>query len=83
MIALVVLAYNVRKPTTTPKEARLENFVVSISERKKVLILDSVMAKGHSLGIYARDNTFRVKEIDRSYRIKPSSHFSVSHIIMD
>jgi len=82
-IALVALAYNIRKPTTIFGVARLWNLLNSVSKREKVLILDGGMIKQCSPGVQARNNAFRAQKVDRSCWISSSSHSSISHIVMD
>jgi len=48
-----------------------------------VLTLDGRMVKQCSPDVQAKNNAFRAQEINRSCWMRFSSHFSVSHIIMD
>jgi len=45
--------------------------------------LDSRMIKQCSPSVQARNNTFRVQEVNGSYWVRPSRYSSVSHIVMD
>ena len=48
-----------------------------------MLTLDGRMIKQCSPSVQARNDTFRVQKIDRSYWVRPSRYSSVSHIIVD